>query len=359
VDPNAENLPDIPQSAYNSTPRPHSLNSETDLYMIRCNRCFKVQGSQEFVNNKARRSRVPLGEVQNHGNGTELLRECRSCREKRKRTRHTGNEQRAQKTSEANEGRLSSYPRTSWEDARRMINESYFPCNMKLKARSLEHGKEWLITDLHRHLPDSFETENHKSLAQFVVDQICEAEGFQFRLKSEYTLNKRARGRPTVFADAKVFVFACSQRLRQFKISTVPYGRTRNRRARVELYDCNGSISIIIPASTSNPGFDFSVQVNHDVHEGREYLGMPLVVQRWILQNPRPTSHLQREDLLRAIDRGELPSVRGMYLRPMLIHYWWKKATKDKIYRSKDSWLNIRDMLEEDPMVRVSSLFDY
>ena len=210
-----------------------------------------------------------------------------------------------------------------------------------------------MITDLHSHLPPGVNKDDHKSLAQFVVDQFCEAEGFQFRLKSDYVLRKKAKGRPTVFAEAKAFVFACSQRLRQLKVSTAPYGRTRNRRARVGLYDCNGSISIIIPSPTSNPGFDFSVQINHNVHDGREYLGMPLIVRNWILKNPRPTSQIQREDLLRAIERGELPSVRGMYLRPMLIHYWWKKATRDKLYRSKDPWLNVRNMLEEHPMVDI------
>lgn len=211
---------------------------------------------------------------------------------------------------------------------------------------------------MHRHLPPGFDKEN-KSLAQFIVDRFCEAEGFQFRHKHEYSLKKKARGRPTVFADAQVFVFACSQQFRELKSSTLPYGRTRNRRARVELFDCKGSISIIIPSPTSNAGFDLSVLINHDAHEGREYFGMPLVVQNWIMQNPRSTSQLQREDLLRAINRGELPSVKGMYLRPMLIHYWWKKATKDKIYRSKDSWLNVHDMLKEHPMVSAYLPIDY
>ena len=209
------------------------------------------------------------------------------------------------------------------------------------------------------HLPPGLDKENNKSFMQFIVDRFCEAEGFQFNLKNEYSLRKKAKGQPTVYADAKVFVFTCSQRLRQLKPSTVSYGRSRNRRRRIELFDCNGTISIIIPSLMSNAGFDFSVEVNHHVHEGREYLGMPLNVRNWILRNSRPTSSLQREDLLRAIERRELPSMRGMYLRPMLIHYWWKKATKDKIYRSKDPWLNVRDMLEEHPMVRTSPLFDY
>ena len=122
--PDAENQLHTPQSVYNSTPALHSVNSTSNLSMLRCNRCFKMQASQEFIKNKARRSRVPLDEVPNHGNATEFLRECRSCREKRKPAKHKGNEQRAQKTSEAKNEKLASYPRTSWEDAMRMINES-------------------------------------------------------------------------------------------------------------------------------------------------------------------------------------------------------------------------------------------
>jgi hypothetical protein len=115
--------------------------------------------------------------------------------------------------------------------------------------------------------------------------------------------------------------------------------------------DCKGQITLIFPADSSNASFDFSVKINHDVHPGREYFGMPLVVREWILKNPRQNSTIQREELQRAIDRGELPNIPKVYLRPMNIHYWNRKATKDKIFRSKDSWENVYHILKEHPMV--------
>jgi len=132
------------------------------------------------------------------------------------------------------------------------------------------------------------------------------------------------------------------------KKSTLPYGRTRNRRARVELYNCNGTATVIFPAASSNAPFDFSVEIDHNSHPGREQFGLPLVVREWIQQNPRLSSIIQREELTRAIERGELgPSVQGVYLKPMQIHYWWRKATKDLLYPTKDSWENVYHMLQQ------------
>jgi hypothetical protein len=58
---------------------------------------------------------------------------------------------------------------------------------------------------------------------------------------------------------------------------------------------------------------------------------------------------------MRAIERGELPNVQGVYLKPMQIHYWWRKATKDLLYPTKDSWENVYHTLQKDPMVRNSN----
>ena len=80
---------------------------------------------------------------------------------------------------------------------------------------------------------------------------------------------------------------------------------------------------------------------------GGEYFGLPLVVREWILKNPQLNSTIQREELQRAIARGELPKVPDVYLRPMNIHYWHRKATKDKIFRTKDPWENVYHILKE------------
>jgi hypothetical protein len=224
-------------------------------------------------------------------------------------------------------------------------------------SRSFDAHHEILVSDFYRHLPEDIHKDNKNAIGQYVADQLSRSEAIQFSSNGKpYTFNKETpRGRPSVFANAEKFRYTCSQKQRILKTSTLPYGKTRNRRARVELYNCNGTATVIFPAASSNAPFDFSVEIDHNSHPGREQFGLPLVVREWILQNPRPTSIIQREELMRAIERGELPNVQGVYLKPMQIHYWWRKATKDLLYPTKDSWENVYHTLQKDPMVRNSN----
>ena len=75
-------------------------------------------------------------------------------------------------------------------------------------------------------------------MAEFVVDRIGEAEGFDFFYKQSYILSKKAKGLPSLFAGADVYKFECSQsRRRTTKDSVAPYGKMRNRRGHVVLVD--------------------------------------------------------------------------------------------------------------------------
>ena len=80
-------------------------------------------------------------------------------------------------------------------------------------------------------------------MAQYVADQYGEAEGFRFQFHDEYLLSSQARGYPAQFAKAHCLKFQCSQQRRVYKVSTLPYGRTRNRRAKKQ-FDCKGEVKV-------------------------------------------------------------------------------------------------------------------
>jgi len=89
--------------------------------------------------------------------------------------------------------------------------------------------------------------------------------------------------------------------------------------------------------------------------------GVPLKVREWIQKNPRSTPFAQREELLLAIKRGEIPGIQlnSRFLCPSLIHYWWRKTYGKTAYISDDPWENAAHILREYPFVRGSlSLFE-
>jgi len=165
-----------------------------------------------------------------------------------------------------------------------------------------------------RHLPEEISKENPKAVSQYVVEQFGQAEGFVFYCKSMYPLSKRAQGRPTEFADAKIHVYECSQKLRRSKPSQLPYGKTRNREGRIPLLPCTGTISAIFPSPERTVDFDIAVDSQHHLHQGRDYFGVPLKVREWIRDNSRNTPQATREELIRAIKKGEIPGVTDTYL---------------------------------------------
>jgi len=166
-------------------------------------------------------------------------------------------------------------------------------------------------------------------------------------------MSKKPRGYSSHFVDATVFRYVCSQKYREPKVSTLLYGRTRNHRRRVHLVNCTGLILIVFPSTANLPEFDISFESQHSLHPGREYLGVPACIREWIKTHPFSTPKAQREEVLRAIGRGEIEGVSNKYLNGPNIHYWWRKVYKEKTYISKDPWENIAHMLEQHPLVFV------
>ena len=127
VDPDAQSNPDIPQHMNNSAPASNNLTSEPDLNMRSCSRCSAKKSSHEFIKKIAPQSRAPVGDVSNGGNdAANYATECLACREKQKERDRKKIELKAKKTSDAKDQKLASCPRIPWEDAQRMILESYF-----------------------------------------------------------------------------------------------------------------------------------------------------------------------------------------------------------------------------------------
>jgi len=97
------------------------------------------------------------------------------------------------------------------------------------------------------------------------------------------------------------------------------------------------------------------VEFYHTVHPGRTQFGVPLKVRQWIQKNPRSTPFAQREELLLAIKRGEIPGIQlnSRFLCPSLIHYWWRKIYGKTAYISDDPWENAAHLLREHPFVQA------
>ena len=116
---------------------------------------------------------------------------------------------------------------------------------------SLPSERLLLVFDFFQELPpDVIESnfppvtkEERKAIAQYVADQYGEAEGFRFQFHDEYLLSNQARRYPAQFANAHCLKFQCSQQWRVYKVSALPYGQTRNRRAKKQ-FDCKGEAKV-------------------------------------------------------------------------------------------------------------------
>jgi len=219
-------------------------------------------------------------------------------------------------------------------------------------ASSIQRDKRLCISGLFDSLPAGISKESQKAVADYVVDCYARSENLSFHLKDKYVMSKKPRGVASTFKNANVFRYNCSQQYREPRVSTLPYSRTRNRRGRVHLVHCKGSILVTFPStSTESLDFDIAFELQHSLHPGREYFGVPVAIREWIKAHPFSTPKAQRDELLRAIQRGEIEGVSEKYLSGPMIHYWWRKVYKEKTYISKDSWENIAHMLERHPLV--------
>jgi hypothetical protein len=123
----------------------------------------------------------------------------------------------------------------------------------------------------------------------------------------------------------------------------------------VHLVDCKGSIIVAFPPNS--PEFDISFESLHDIHQGREHFGVPPAIRQWIKDHPISSPIALKEEILRAIKRGDIKGVSEQYLNGPNIHYWWSKIYRKKTYVSKDPWENMAHMLEQHQLVFVPFLF--
>ena len=216
---------------------------------------------------------------------------------------------------------------------------------------STPRQSELHVTDFYCHLPPDIPKDNQKAVAQFIVDRLGHQGEYQFTPDRDYTMSKRARGHTSCFAGAHVYEFHCSQRHQPKYISSKEYGKTRNRLGRVISYNCSGKVTITFPSIPSS--FDFTLHNAHPFHPGRPFFGTPKYIRKWIFDNPRSTPRRQREDLLQAIAKGEVPGASERFLKPVLIHYWWRKAYREKKQPSDDPWENMCQLLEEHSSVLI------
>ena len=78
---------------------------------------------------------------------------------------------------------------------------------------------------------------------------------------------------------------------------------------------------------------------------------MPVKAREWIRDNPRSTPLAQREDLFRAMEKGEIEGLRDKYLSAAHVHYWWRKGVSETTYISEDPWINVEHILKQHPSV--------
>jgi hypothetical protein len=200
------------------------------------------------------------------------------------------------------------------------------------------------VCDFYRHLPPDIPKENQKKAAQHVVDVLGHRGHYQFTFDRHYTLSEEAKGRLKCLGRANVYQFHCSQRGRPKYLSVFTFAKRRHRRRLVEIHNCMGEVLVIFPSTPC--AFDFALEGSHPFHPGRPFLGTPKHIRKWIFDNPRPTPRRQREDLINAIAKGEIPGASERFIRASLVFYWWRKAYRDRHQPSDNPWKNMVQMLE-------------
>ena len=336
-----------------------------------CIRCFHEKASTEFSPDEFLLATPnPLGDVTNEGNICQKNKRrrnngptCILCRQKIKRSSQA-------KRAKADEAiQLEGIP---WKEVIRMIEEGFDSQSVRSNNSSLPSEQLLLVSDFLRELPPDIvepncppaTKEERKAIAQYIADRYGEAEGFQFHFHDENLISNRARGYPSQFAKAHCLRFQCSQQRRVYKVSTLPYGRTRNRRTKKQ-FDCKGEVKVFsfykldlrqvyfMPVAHHADYCEIAVKFHHITHPGRSQFGVPLKVREWIQKNPRSTPLTQREELLLAIKKGEIPGIQlnSRFLSPTLIHFWWRKTYGRTAYISEDPWENAAHILQEHPLV--------
>jgi hypothetical protein len=199
-------------------------------------------------------------------------------------------------------------------------------------------------------IPDS---QDVPQMSKIVADALGDAYGFKFGARQVYRI-KRARGLPDELAKSTRIRYECQQKIRIYPQSQHDFTETRIRRRKLIQHPCSGHISVYFPDTQAGASFDFAIEHAHALHPGATQFGVPKAVRDWIRNNPRPSPLAQREDLLSAIDKGEIPGIDpSRYLSPAHISYWWRKGVARTIYVSNDKWENVQHFLRNHPTVSL------
>lgn len=205
------------------------------------------------------------------------------------------------------------------------------------------------IIDVYTSLPASVSRTNLRAVSAFLINELFypvkasylsldDGEpaqrvfhgGYNFRFHATRTVSKQPKGIPTYLAGSQVFVFRCCQRDIDAPSRKSPeFGKTRNRRVREDMH-CRGEQRVYFP-SADYPQLRDRVFIRsyHRWHRDLENRGVPDVCRQWIKENPRPSCIQQREDLMSAIVRGDIPGVdKDLYISPTHIRYWWLKGQR-------------------------------
>jgi hypothetical protein len=332
----------------------------------RCTKCRRKRSAQEFIKQAKQQTtnRRPLADVGNIRGGpgaTAYWKVCAGCRAKAK----PHNEASSQSKRQCKDLQiLGANPETaaSLEEIVADANDMYTPLSafliFRLAADDEQFERMGAIGGLYDDLPDIINPSDGKAVAQYIIDLISNKYRFNFHHQS--TLTSKSFYYPSSYSGAIKYTFTCSQRdVNRTRPEPESFEKFRNTR-RIQHYKCDGEISVVIPTNRATllqlhgngAHADAVIRMVHQGHPGRENTGgVPASVREWIQRNPRASPQRQREELLLAMSKGEIPGVEDLYLSPAHVYYWWRKMHAETLRISDDPWINLEHSLKQDPKV--------
>jgi hypothetical protein len=182
-------------------------------------------------------------------------------------------------------------------------------------------------------LPPTINSKDYRAVANHVIQKLTATDaelGYQYNYHSTEIKDRSRVVGPQNFYGATVVKYKCSQL--DVKRPSKPvltldldhglsFSQTRNRQS-CPKFQCYGSLIVFFPPEgqdafvfPNNPRADIAIRMIHIEQLGRTTRnGVPIPVREWITNNPRPSSQIQRDDLLRAIRDGK----RSVYYRSVV-----------------------------------------